>query len=426
MKSSSRLWPLLAVVAVLAAGCGTGSEEASVDGESLSSVDRTERAPSADPALAGSALQAFGFDLLDAVTVDAGDTNVVISPTSVGVALAMLEPGTSGDAQRQLRDMLRIEDPDAFHASMNAFEQDVEARVAEAHNPEEDPGEVTVRIANAAYLQDGYPFRDDYLDRVGRHYGPTLHAVDFSRDPDAVAKEINRFVADATNDRIPHLVGDGVLRPETVLALVNALYLKASWLEVFDDAQTKDADFTRLDGSTVGVPLMHGRSGASAQGEGWVAATKSYVGGLEVQFVLPDEGRFEDIAGDLERVVAEFEDRRTSGAVLAVPRFETRFSTELRDTFERLGFTAAYQMGNLLGIADDPKLVLDVALHEAFLAMDEEGTEAAAATVLTAYPVSGPPSPPVPVVLDRPFLFRIYDQTTQATLFLGRILDPTA
>ena len=144
-----------------------------------------------------------------------------------------------------------------------------------------------------------------------------------------MAHEINRFVADATNDRITELVPDGTLSVDTVLALVNALYLHASWLEVFHASRTTEEPFTRLDGIDVIVSLMRGSSDASAQGDGWVAATKSYVGGLAVQFILPDDGRFNEVAANLAEVIDDAQRNGSSGAELAVPRFETRFHAEL-------------------------------------------------------------------------------------------------
>jgi serpin B len=309
---------------------------------------------------------------------------------------------------------------------MNALEQDLEARTPGRANEGEKPGEVVVRVANAAYLQRGYPFRQAYLDTIGHHYGPVLNAVDFEPDPDAVAHEINRFVAGATAERIKDLLADGVLKPETVLALVNALYLKASWLQVFPPKATSQAPFHRRSGGDVEVPMMQGTSDGSGRGDGWVAATKAYVGGLAAQFILPDEGRFDEVAADIPRVIAQFDEHHGGGALVGVPRFTTRVSTDLSPPFKALGLGTLYENGNLLGVADDPKLVLDVALHQAYVAMDEEGTEAAAATVLVGIATSAPVTPPVPVVLDRPFLFRIFDQTSGATLFLGRILDPTS
>lgn len=385
----------------------------------------TRATPAAGPETAGEAITEFGLELFGQIRSADPATNATVSPASVAIALAMAEPGTVEAAREQMRTLLRIGNPAAFHDSMNALEQDLEARTPGDFGGDDDPGEVTINIANAAFLQEGYPFEADYLNTVGTNYGPVLREVDFMADPDRVAHEINDFVANATNDQIVDLIADGTIKPETVLALVNALYLKASWLETFDEASTTDHSFTTLDGSTVDVALMNGTSSSSAAGDGWVAATKSYVGGLSAQFILPDEGRFDEIANNLSTVLSDYETNRTSGAELAVPRFETRTSTELSPALQAMGLTAPYGNGGLLRIANDPRLVIDQVIHEAFVAMDEDGTEAAAATVVLMYPSSGPVLPPVPVVLDRPFLYRIVDDTSGATLFIGQITDPT-
>lgn len=432
MQPTPRLRWLAAAVALgaVAASCGGADDpEERVTVGVLTDVERSPADPSADPNLAGDAITSFGMDLFGAA-VQVGDEggNVIVSPASVAIALAMMEPGTVGDAQGQLRELLHIDDPAAFHASMSALEQDLEARVpAEPSEEGEDPGELTARIANAAFLQRGYPFEPAYLDAIGRSYGPVLRELDYPSDPDAAAHEINRFVADATQDRIPELIADGVLQPDTVLTLVNALYLKVSWQTVFEVESTEeDHDFTRLDGSTVSVPLMSGEADASAQGDGWVGASKSYVGGLTAQFVLPDDGRFDEVAAGLGDAFSTFTREPRAGALLSLPRFETRHHQELSPALKALGLTAPYERGHLLGIADRETLVLDAVIHETYLAMDEEGTEAAAATAAVFRDVGAPINPPGPVVLDRPFLFRIYDSSTGATLFLGQVLDPTA
>lgn len=354
------------------------------------------------------------------------DKNVAVSPLSVAVALAMLEPDSNGDAQAQLRQLLRIDDPATFHASMNALEQMLAARIPEVFNEVDDPGEVSLRVANAGYLQHDYPFVPAYLAAIGTNYGPVLNTVDFSANPDAVAHDINAFVADATNDQIRDLIADDVIRPETVLALVNALYMKASWLETFDPAATADATYTTLDDATLTVPMMNGTSSSSARGNGWIGATKTYVGGLTAQFILPEPGRFDEIAANLPSVFDEYEANRTSGAPLGVPRFQSRFSTELTPALKALGLTGVYSEGGLNGIANDPRLIVDQVIHQTFVAMDEDGTEAAAATVVLMYPTSGPAIEPVPVSLDRPFIYRITDETTGATLFIGQIQNPSA
>jgi serpin B len=142
--------------------------------------------------------------------------------------------------------------------------------------------------------------------------------------------------------------------------------------------------------------------------------------------VLPDSGRFDESATALPDVLAAYDQATAPGGELVVPRFETRVDVPLGDVLKGIGLTAPFVEGNLLGIADDPKTRLDEALHQAWLSVDESGIEAAAATVLVLIAVSAPSEQPVPVVLDRPFLFRIVDTTSAATLFEGRIMDPTA
>jgi len=421
----------MTVVALVASSCGGTTEPASTtEGSDVVPVGgalpvASRLAPSVDPTVAGKAVTAFGVDLFRAVRAEADQAaNVIVSPASVATALAMLEPGASGASVDQFRTLLHIDDPTAYHASMNALEQSLESRVPQQFDSG-DPGEVQVRIANAAYLQKGYPFVPSYLQAVGSNYGPVLREVDFLPDPDAVAHDINRWVAEATNDRITDLIADGVIRPDTVLALVNALYLKASWLGKFAPDRTGPATFTTAQGSEQQVQMMHGSSDSSARGDGWVGATKNYVGGLVAQFILPDDGRFEQVVGNISDVFDEYEQNRTSGADLRLPRFTLRYGAELSPPLQSLGLTAPYRSEGLMGVANDPRLIIDQVIHQTFVTMNEEGSEAAAATVALEYPVSLPSLEPVAVTLDRPFIFRISDVESGATLFIGEVLDPT-
>ncbi|MDJ0770902.1 MAG: serpin family protein [Ilumatobacter sp.] len=411
-----------------------GPDESDPDGstEAIGLIAVPDRRPAAaSPDVAGQAITAFGYDVLAASgqRVGAGD-NMIVSPLSIAIALGMMEPGATGEAQQQLHDLLRIDDPTAWHASMSALEQDLEARQAEllveGEPDEQDPGEFHANIANAAFLQPGYPFLATYLDTIGTNYGAVLEELDFAVDQAAAADRINEFIADATEDRITDLVHESDIEVDTVLALVNALLLCASWQNEFDADATADDEFARIDGSTITVPFMDGAGDVSGRGDGWVAATKRLVGNVSLQVVLPDEGRFDDVAARVDEVIDEYQRTATDGGRLVMPTFETRVNVELTDVLVDLGLTAPFELGNLLGIADDPRLVLDRALHETWLAIDETGIEAAAATVILMGAVSAPVTEPVPVVLDRPFVLRIVDDVSGATLFAGRIMDPSA
>ena len=422
---------LLSVASIAAAACGSGDAGDSVP--AAAAVDVPARAaPAADPALAGASVAAFGDRLVAAAaSAKAPGANVVLSPLSVAVALGMVEPGTSGGATAQLHDLLGIADAAAWHASMNALEQSLEARTPDPVDPGlgegQAPGELILRVANAAFLRPGYPFRPAYLDAVGTNYGPVLEELDFG-DPEAAAGRINEFIAANTDDHITDLVSPDAIDPSaTVLALVNALLLQASWQHQFDAARTvTDGTFTLADGTSVSVPMMHGGSSQSGRGDGWVGARKPLVGGLSFDVVLPDAGRFDEVAARFADVAGELASSPNPGGELVVPRFETRVNTELTDVLQQMGLTAPFAEGSLLGIADDPKTMIDSVLHESWLSVDETGIEAAAATVVLMVASSAPVTEPVAVVLDRPFLFRIVDQVSGAVLFSGRIMNPTA
>lgn len=441
MKRFVRTFALILVAALVAAACAstiktTTTSTTAVPGDTDDpttsnpddpdvkpvALDLADRAaPTTAPNTAGVSIDQLGSRLLAAARAEDADRNISLSPTSIAIALAMLEPGASGTAQTELRALLGIDDPTEYHASMNALEQHLESLEPYDYGEDQDPGDLLIRIANAAYLQQGYPFNADYLDVVGANYGSALNEVDFPPNPDAVAHEINDFIAEATEDRIVDLIPDGAITSDTVLALVNALYLKASWQDPFMET-IDDTPFALADGSEVAVPMMVSFSDASTAGDGWVGATKVLGGGLVVELILPGEGNFAAIADGLDQIpVGSF---FGGGEVLQVPRFETRTNLPLSNILKSLGMNAAFEEGGLLGIANDPTTKVDDVLHEAFVAFDEEGVEAAAATVVLVSATSAPP-PGVPVILDRPFLYRIVDQTSGAVLFVGQIMNPT-
>jgi serpin B len=426
--TSPRALPVLLTASIAVAACGSGD-----DVPAAAAVGVPDRAaPSADPALAAASVGGFGHRLLAATaSTKPPGANTVVSPLSVAIALGMVEPGTSGEATPQIHELLGITDPTAWHASMNALEQSLESRAPTPVEPAlgegQDPGELLIRVANAAFLRPGYPFRQAYLDTIGTNYGPALEELDFS-EPVAAAGRINAFIAEATDDHIADLVQPDAIDPAaTVLALVNALLLQASWQAEFDTTQTVDTStFTLVDGSKVTVPMMHGHGERSGAGDGWAGASKPLVGALSFEVVLPDPGRFDEIAGRYEQIVAELAASPNPGGELVVPRFETRVNTELTGVLQAMGLTAPFAPGSLLGIADDPQAEISSVLHEAWLSVDETGIEAAAATVVLVVATGAPVAEPVAVVLDRPFLFRIVDRSSGATLFTGRIMNPSA
>ena len=442
-----RTFALIALGGLLAA-CGESGSSLSADGESAdgesrgTTVDSTttspeppsgpsavlmaERETGADAALAARSVSSLGYDLFAAIVGGSEPgANVTISPASIAIALAMVEPGTVAGAQEQMRALLSIDDPAAFHASMNGLEQSLESR-APFSGGDGDAGEVTIRVGNAAFLQPGYPLEQPYLDTVGRFYGPVVNELDFRSDPDAAVDAINTFVADATEERITDPLTYGDITDDVVLALVNTLFLTASWFSPFAENQTSTAPFTTNSGESVDVDMMSGSSEESIAGDGWVGASKFHVGGLTSQFVLPDPNRFDDVGTRLPDVFDELTNSAGPGGEFRMPRFETRVDSPLNEPLKALGLTDVFFPGSLLATADDPQLFVSKIAHSTFVAYDEEGVEAAATTIVLENAESEPIAPPVAVVLDRPFFYRIVDRQSSATLFLGRVMNPKA
>ena len=206
---------------------------------------RSGRSPTVSASTAGNAISEFGVELFENVRRDELEGNVAISPTSIAVVLAMTEPGAVGDAQQELRTALRIQDPEVYHSSMNTLAAELEGRrsftfgtsggaIGDDLPPEIDPADLPeqeqlIRLANAAYLQHDFQFKQDYLDVIGRNYGSGLNNVDFKADPAAAAREINGWVEDRTEDRIQDLIPEDALGPDTKMVLVNALHLTSDW-----------------------------------------------------------------------------------------------------------------------------------------------------------------------------------------------------
>lgn len=440
--------PLLGVVAavsVVAASCGStvATTEAGPETSAPDLAFREESTVSASTA--GTAISAFGVELFETVRQDDLEGNVAISPTSIGVVLAMTEPGATGDAQQELRTALRIEDPEVYHSSMNTLTAELEERrsftlptsgnaIGDDPPPDIDTSQIpepehVIRLANAAYLQHDFEFKQDYLDVIGSNYGSGLSNVDFKTDPAAVAREINGWVEERTEDRINDLIPEDALQPDTKMVLVNALHLAADWSFPFLDGDTVDDEFFLFDGSSVEVPMMAGEADVSVKGTAWVAARKRLMGDLYFDVVVPEQGRFEEVVADVDEAFNALADPDIigPGGDLWLPRFETRSTVRPARALQAMGIQQVFKPGNLRGMADSDRLLLDEVFHETFLAVDETGVEAAAATAAVFREVGGyiGPTPP-PVRVDRPFFYRIVDDVTGATLFIGQVTDPTA
>jgi len=396
------------------------------------SSDAPRRAASpAAAASVGAATNAFAADLYALLAATNGDDNVVFSPYSAAVALAMTSEGARGQTASEIDAILHTDLAGGdLAAGFNGLDQ------ALAAIPGEYPfGDVMVDLdlstANQLFGQVGFGFEPEFLDTLAADYGAGMRLVDYLAATEDARQQINGWVGDQTRDRIPELIPKGVLNEDTRLVLTNAVYLNAPWQHRFAAAGTADAPFTRLDGTQVNVPLMHLNSprGTYGDGPGYQAVELPYVGGqLSMLVVVPDAGEFESIEASLDaNQIAGFRSSlRGVGLDLSFPKFEFRTQSPLKDALTQLGMPTAFtDAADFSGITSDAPLAIAEVLHEAFIAVDEEGTEAAAATAVIAFATSAP-AEFVELTVDRPFLFFIQERETGATLFMGRVTDPTA
>lgn len=371
--------------------------------------------------------RALGLDLL---RVAAADENVMVSPYSVATALSMMYPGARGKTAAEIADVMHLDvDDDTLHEVHNS----IDAALGAPPAPQEDDDTrepFAIRPANSAWGQGGYPFLDEYLTVLATHYGAGLRLLDFINNPHAATDTINDWTEEATEDRIQDLIPPDVIDELTRLVLVNAIWFKANWAEQFDPDATSQGPFTLLDGSQATVPLMHGsiRTGY-AETDLFQAARLPYAGDAAMVIALPKTGTPAELAAALDPDDLNIP-RGDYMVDLTLPRFDFESEVALKQALQDLGMRRAFvpplrgadDEADLTGITAIRELYVSEALHKTFVAVDEHGTEAAAATALIIGITSAPT--PVTFTVDRPFLFWIEHIPTTELLFLGQVTNP--
>jgi len=423
---------LIAIVALTLVTAACGDDDPSASGVQLiaSDLERNQSAASADEiAAVARAQQEFAAALYAILADEPGD--LVFSPASIHIAMAMALAGAGGDTEAQIAAALGVDgiDPARLHDALNALDALLEARNRVEPPQDGEERKVELSIVNSLWGQSGFVFEQAFLDLLAANYGAGLRVVDFKTAAEEARNAINDWVAEQTNDRITELLPEGAVDELTRLVLTNAVYMDATWAMPFSPDATSDEAFVLLDGSEVAVPTMHGKVAARhARGDGWQAVDLPYTGHeLSMLVIVPDAGRFEEIEGRLasgliDEVRAALAETEVQ---LSLPKFEIRTQADLNAALGALGISDAFDPGraDFTGISTEEQLYISGVLHEAFIAVDEAGTEAAAATAV----IIGTTSAPIEVVeldVNRPFLFALQDRESGAVLFLGRVLDP--
>jgi serpin B len=347
--------------------------------------------------------------------------------------------GAEGQTALEMAAALRLNLPQSrFHPTLNALNIDINHR--DDLPPPSGDG-FALNLVNAVWSRIGYPFLPSYLDMIATHYDAGVRTLDFAGEPEPSRHTINQWVEDQTQDKIKDLLPQGAITPDTTVVLTNAIYFRGSWYQEFDEKLTAPGPFFRLDGSTVTVETMHQQLKTQyVQGDGFDAVELPYVSPrfseyeypleLSMLVIIPHAGRFDAVEN---KITKNLIDDIVSSLVmetvaLSLPRFEFEYEVGCRDILQGLGMIDPFDplTADFSGMVDPAhsRPWIDEIYHKAFVSVDEQGTEAAAATAVVMTETSIPE--PVVISADKPFIFLIRDQVTDMILFMGRVLDPAS
>jgi len=392
---------------------------------SQSAAQQKPGPPSATEVEAVKGSNAFAVDLYSQLRSQPG--NLFFSPESISTAFAMAYAGARGQTAAEMQHVLHFTLPPAqLHPAMGTLLSSMNAQ----HNGYQ------LRVADALWAQQDASFLPGFLKLVQTDYAAGFHRVNFKASPDVVSNTINHWVEQQTNNKIQNLIGHGVLTPATRLVLTNAIYFKGDWLNPFEKASTQNEEFHTSASQFVMASLMH-RTGSYRYYNGgtFQALELPYSGDeLSMDVLLPkannglpalEQSFTASAAGDwLQKL------EPVDKVILTFPRFTMTQQFELSSALSAMGMPQAFGgAANFSGMTGKPDFTISAAIHKAFIDVNEQGTEAAAATSIimraTAARVPFPEPPPVVFRADHPFLFLIRDAKSGAILFLGRVTDPT-
>jgi serpin B len=412
------------ILAAVAAAASSTSADEPIQGITAAAVEKV---------VAGNNLFAAGLYQ----KLCGGDENLFFSPYSISTALAMAYAGARDSTEAQMaRALCFPTSPEVVRELPVSGETMTQAEFTETfgalikHLNARGGDAFELRVANALWGQENYAFLESYQQIAESAYGGRLQELDFRGATEQARQTINTWVERQTNDKIRNLIQRGVLGPLTRLVLTNAIYFKGNWASQFDPAETRDEPFTLPDDTKIQVPMMH-------QEEEFGYAETSTLQVLEMPYVgrtlsmvvlLPKRtdglGTLEaDLnAENLSRWLASVRRRKV---VVAMPRFEMTHKTSLERVLNSMGMREAFgRNADFSGMTGGRDLFISAVVHQAYIDVNEEGTEAAAATGVVIRTTSvGPDRTPV-FRADHPFVFVIRDRQTGSILFLGRTMNP--
>jgi serpin B len=381
-------------------------------------------ATAAESAWIGQSDNALALDLYANLSATPG--NIFFSPSCIETALAMTYAGARGQTAQQMATVLHLPPGEAIHADLGAF-------IARLNGGESGSQEraYELTVANALWGQTGAHFLPDFTSLLKKDYGAGMHEVDYKQNPETARQTINAWVAAKTHDKIQNLIPPRVLTTSTRLTLTSAIYFKGTWVGKFDTKATTTDAFHLSATQSIQTPMMHRTARyAYADTDDCQILKLDYAGkALSMIILLP---RTIDGLASLEKGLTSTKlagmcDTLTEKKVIvSLPRFKLTQSLELADTLSAMGMPDAFDSAaDFPGITGSRDFSISNVIHKAYVEVNEEGTEAAAATgVVMTFMSDSPPLPPEVFNANHPFLFLIRDEASGAILFMGRMAAP--
>ncbi len=352
------------------------------------------------------------------------DGNLFFSPYSISACLAMTCAGARGDTAAQMAQTLHFSTDQAQLAS--AFGQ----LQGQLNAVEQDPG-IQLNVANGLWAQQSHPFLPAFLDIAKTAYQANLNQVDFRTQAEPARQEINDWVGRKTEGKITNLLQPGTVDPATRLILVNAIHFKGQWARPFNKTNTTTAPFSAAPGRQVQAALMNLTADFNyAEAPGLQLLELPYAGGgLSMVVLLPTQiDGLKSLEGTLNQRTLDgwLAQARRQKVKVFLPKFKLTAQFSLARTLAEMGMSDAFSpTADFSGMDGARDLFISAVLHKAFVEVNEEGTEAAAATGTVMRMLAVRPQPTLVFRADHPFVFLIRDTRSGSILFLGRVLDPS-
>ncbi|XP_063079389.1 alpha-1-antitrypsin homolog [Engraulis encrasicolus] len=362
----------------------------------------------------------FGFNLYKKLSAmpEYQSKNIFFSPFSISMALSMLALGAKGDTFSEIYKALGYEE--MTPETVNVAYEHITHMLGKQK-------EITLDASNAVAVMQGAKIVDKFLEDAKHYFDSEALSVDFSK-PDVAKEEINKYIAEHTNNTIADMVKE--VDPATLVMLINCVYFKGLWQRMFNERSTVKDDFLVDENTKVSVDMMHkqGYYEYYEDKDNFTTVLRiPYKGDASMIIVLPDEGKMKEVEDSICRHhLRHWMSAARGGSVkIEMPKYSTSGKFSLKDTLEAMGVVSAFSdTADLSGMTGE-KVKVSKVEHQAVLNVNEKGTEAAAATTVEIVLMSAPVQPKL-IKINRPFLVFIVEYTTKSILFMGKITNPTA